>query len=275
MKKLLLACLLISFSGLASTSLTVRYSAGGHAYPAELLALILSKSNITLVANEVANIPSQSRAIRLLGEKNGIDVFWGATSTEWEKHAKAILIPIDKGLLGYRIPVVHVSNKDLFAEVTHSRELLPFVFGLREDWPDAAIFKRNELDTLMFGAGAEPIAMLHSGRIDALPNDIFDIAKNHGEGIIHEPHIAIRYPSAVYFFVAKNNQALHTLLQDGLLAAIADGSFDRLFFKYFAATIAQADLKNRRIIELTNPLLPRSAPIYQRQFWLDKNSLTK
>ncbi|MGS0496438.1 hypothetical protein ACU8V4_04110 [Pseudoalteromonas mariniglutinosa] len=64
-------------------------------------------------------------------------------------------------------------------------------------------------------------------------------------------------------------------MQEGLLAAIADGSFDALFYEYFAATIAQADLKNRRIIELTNPLLPRSAPIHQAQFWLDKNSLTK
>ena len=275
MKKLLLACLLISFSGLASTSLTVRYSAGGHAYPAELLTLILSKSAITMVPSEVPDIPSQSRAIRLLGEKNGIDVFWGATSSEWENQAKAILIPIDRGLLGYRIPVVHISHKDMFAEVTHARQLIPFVFGLREDWPDTAIFKRNELDTLMYGTGAEPIEMLRSGRIDALPYDIFDLPKNHGDDIIHEPHIAIRYPSAVYFFVANDNQALHKLLNDGLLAAIADGSFDTLFFKYFAAVIAQADLKNRRIIELTNPLLPRSAPIHQPQFWLDKNSLTK
>ena len=75
--------------------------------------------------------------------------------------------------------------------------------------------------------------------------------------------------------MANDNQALHKLLNDGLLEAIADGSFDTLFFKYFAAVIAQADLKNRRIIELTNPLLPRSAPIHQPQFWLDKNSLTK
>lgn len=184
MKKLLLACLLISFSGLANTPLTIRYSADGHPYPAELLALILSKSAITMVPNKVPDIPSQSRAIRLLGKENGIDVFWGVTSSEWETQAKAILIPIDKGLLGYRIPVVHISHKDMFAAVTHARQLTPFVFGLREDWPDTAIFKRNELDTLMYGMGAEPIAMLRSGRIDALPYDIFDLPKNHGDDII-------------------------------------------------------------------------------------------
>jgi hypothetical protein len=79
----------------------------------------------------------------------------------------------------------------------------------------------------------------------------------------------------VYFFVANNNETLHKLLQDGLLAAIADGSFDALFYQYFAAAIAQANLKNRRIIELINPLLPRSAPIQQQQFWLDKKTLTQ
>ncbi|BDF94739.1 hypothetical protein KAN5_15770 [Pseudoalteromonas sp. KAN5] len=268
-------CFLTSFTCLANTELSVRYSADGHPYPRALLALALSKSAVTLVPTEVQNIPSQSRAIRLLGDKNGIDVFWGVTSPDWEKQAKAVLIPIDKGLLGYRIPLVHVSHKDMFAQVNHSRQLRSFVFGLREDWPDTAIFKRNELPTLIYGMGAEPIEMLRTGRIDALPYDIFDLPKNHGDDIIHEPHIAIRYPSAVYFFVANDNQTLHKLLQEGLLAAIADGSFDALFYEYFAATIAQADLKNRRIIELTNPLLPRSAPIHQAQFWLDKNSLTK
>ena len=271
----MLVYLLCSFSGYANTQLSVRYSAGSHPYSAELLALVLSKSAITIVPVEVPSIPSQTRAIRLLGDKNGIDVFWGVTSAKWEKQAKAILIPIDKGLLGYRIPLVHVSNKNMFAEVTHSGQLRSFLFGLRQDWPDSAIFERNELSTLRYGTGAKPIEMLRTGHIDALAYDIFDVSKNYGNDVIHDQHIAIRYPSAVYFFVANNNETLHKLLQDGLLAAIADGSFDALFYQYFAAAIAQANLKNRRIIELINPLLPRSAPIQQQQFWLDKKALTQ
>ena len=101
--------------------------------------------------------------------------------------------------MGYRIPRCILATKTCLQKSLHARQLIPFVFGLREDWPDTAIFKRNELDTLMYGTGVEPIEMLRSGRIDALPYDIFDLPKNHGDDIIHEPHIAIRYPSAVYF----------------------------------------------------------------------------
>ncbi|NMR25280.1 transporter substrate-binding domain-containing protein [Pseudoalteromonas sp. NEC-BIFX-2020_015] len=275
MLKLVLVCLLFTFNVRSNTEQTVRFSAGSHPYPIELLKLALGKSEIKMLPEEIGSIPTQTRAIRLLGEKNGIDVFWGATSSTWEKQAKAILIPIDKGLLGYRIPLVNIKDKELFANVTHSGQLRTFLFGLREDWPDTAIFINNELHTQIYGQGADPIEMLKARRIDALPYDIFDLAQNYGDDIVHDKYIAIRYPSALYFFVANKDAILYEQIKSGLLAAIADGSFDELFNRYFAKTIELADLKNRRIIELVNPLLPLSAPIHQPHFWLDKKALTK
>lgn len=269
---LLIGCLLISFVTSAE-SLTVRYTAGGHPYVTELLKLVLSKSDITIKSVEIEEIPSQTRGIRLLGEKDGVDVFWTVTSSLTEKKAKAVLIPIVKGLMGYRIPLIAQNKKDIFLHVTHSGQLSPFIFGLREDWADTAIFKSNDLKTFAYGQSADPMNMLINGRFDALPFELFDFKGFENNEIVQDQHIAIRYPSAVYFFVANNNSVLHRHIESGLLKAISDGSFDTLFNQHFSTVIKQANLHNRRIIELKNPLLPLSAPINDAHYWLDKNKL--
>lgn len=228
---------------------------------------------MTINAIEVGEIPSQTRGIRLLGEQDGVDIFWTVTSSFAEKKAKAVLIPIAKGLMGYRIPLVANNKKNLFEHVIHSGQLTPYIFGLREDWADTAIFNSNDLKTFAYGQSADPMNMLINGRFDALPFEISDFKDFHNGEVIQDQHIAIRYPSAVYFFVAKNNVVLHKNIESGLLKAIDDGSFDTLFNKHFSTMIKQANLHRRRIIELKNPLLPPSAPINEAHYWLDKNKL--
>lgn len=275
MKYILLITIIFVSSIVNAQPLTIRHSAGGHAYPAELLKLALSKVDVQVEFIKVAKIPTQSRALRLLGEENGIDVFWGMTSSEREKIAKAVLIPIDKGLLGYRIPCIAVKNSALFKNVSHSGQLKSFSFGLREDWPDTTVFEKNDIQTVSYGKGANPYEMLTSGRFDALAHDIFDIDNIHNHNIVHDQYIAIHYPSAAYFFVDKQNTRLHQQITQGLNYAIADGSFARLFNQYFAGVIERANLQNRRIINITNPLLPPSAPIHNPKYWLTEKQLTQ
>jgi len=272
---LLVGCMFMLLPNAKAEQLTLRYNAGGHPYAIELLQLALSKSGITIDSQPVEHIPSQTRAIRLLGAKDGIDIVWKVTNSESEKQAKAILIPIVKGLLGYRIPLVHINNKELFKDVRHSRELQRFIFGLREDWPDAAIFQSNELKTSTYGQGADPLHMLATARFDALPYEIFEVTQPRDKNLVNDQYIAIHYPSAVYFFVANDNVKLHDKIKYGLEIAIADGSFDELFYHHFAYAIAQANLKHRRIIELKNQLLPLSAPLNSEHYWLDKKAVNQ
>ncbi len=276
MKLLVLVVALLVFAPYAKAEqLTIRYSAGGHPYAIELLELALSKSGITLNAQQVENIPSQTRALRLLGAKEGIDVLWKVTNSESEKQAKAILIPIVKGLLGYRIPLVHQNNKELFKDIRHSRQLRSVTFGLREDWADKDIFQSNELKVLTYGQGAEPLKMLETGRVGALPYEILEATKPRNTSLVNDQYIAIHYPSAVYFFVANDNQKLHDQIETGLNIAVNDGSFDALFYRHFARAINHANLTNRRVIELQNPLLPLSAPLNTAHYWLDKKALNQ
>jgi hypothetical protein len=78
------------------------------------------------------------------------------------------------------------------------------------------------------------------------------------------------YPSAVYFFVDKNNLKLYEALKEGLKTALKDGSWQILFDKHFAKTIERVQLKKRTLIRLKNPLLPRTAPTDIPEYWYEQ-----
>jgi hypothetical protein len=51
--------------------------------------------------------------------------------------------------------------------------------------------------------------------------------------------------------------------------AIEDGSFDRFFYNHpdIKNVLTRADLKNRRIFELKNPVLPKDTPLNDKRLW--------
>ncbi|UUZ49017.1 hypothetical protein LP420_00160 [Massilia sp. B-10] len=47
---------------------------------------------------------------------------------------------------------------------------------------------------------------------------------------------------------------------------IADGSFEKLFQKFFGEQIRRAALKDRRVIDLVNPAAP-ALPLERKELW--------
>jgi hypothetical protein len=78
---------------------------------------------------------------------------------------------------------------------------------------------------------------------------------------------------AFVFYVVKENVELAKTLTKGLLSAKADGSFNRLFERYFKTLFERLDLPNRRVIELNNPLLPKEMLDMDDHFWISPKSL--
>ena len=80
--------------------------------------------------------------------------------------------------------------------------------------------------------------------------------------------MVLHYPTAYYFYVHKDNQALADDIAAGLERAIADGSFDALFDRYYGEVVRHANLSNRRVFDLVNPLLPEDVPLHRKDYWL-------
>ncbi|MFY8298002.1 substrate-binding periplasmic protein [Pseudoalteromonas sp. SS15] len=265
-------CLNACFCFSACAEQTVRITSGADPYVIELLKHTLSYQREVHTLDFVENIPTQNRAIRLLGDKNGIDVFWSVTSDEREKQALAVRVPIVKGVLGYRLGVIKKSRLDYFAKLKTDGELRGLRYGLRTDWPDSVIFKDNDFNVLEYSQENAGYELLEASRIDVLPidalyaNDITDMT-----GLAIDPAHVYYYPSAVYFFVNKHNKALYQKLKSGLDKAIEDGSFDTLFNRHFESELAELALDKRQKITLVNTLLPASAPIHTKKYWYNHN----
>ena len=210
-------CLNVCFCFSACGEQTVRITSGANPYVIELLKHTLSYQKEIHTLDFVENIPTQSRAIRLLGYKNGIDVFWSVTSDEREKQALAVRVPIVKGVLGYRLGIIKKSRLDYFSKLKTDGELRGLRYGLRADWPDTVIFKDNDFNVLEYSQENSGYELLEASRIDVLPIDALyanDIT-NMTDLAIDPAHV-FYYPSAVYFFVKKDNQALYQKLKTGL-----------------------------------------------------------
>jgi hypothetical protein len=248
--------------------MVVRFSAPAHDYITELVVLALDKSGLKYRGETTNNVTSQTRAVRLLGDENGIDLSWHVTSKQLEQQAHAVLIPLDKGLLGYRIALVAEKNRAIFQNVRSQFDLERFNFGLGFDWADLAIFRSNNLITTEISDETKQQDMLRLGRFDALPLSILEMDESSLlPGLIYEPNLVIQYPAATYFFVAKNNDVLHHALTLGLTLAQQDGSWQQLFDKHFKSLLKKANLSQRKVIRLKNHLLPASAPLEQKQYW--------
>src|SRR5471032_1088175 len=105
----------------AATAITYpRPESLGHeraAYPIALLKLSLSKvGNPYLPAASPAQM-QQGRSLRLLARGQGIDLLWTVTSREREAGFPPIRIPIDRGLIGWRLLLILARDRALFAPV--------------------------------------------------------------------------------------------------------------------------------------------------------------
>ena len=275
----LLSCLLFALvlctgvPGLASP-LAVRYPAQstGYEYPVHLLDLALRKSGNDYTLQAVNTAMLQGRALKQLAAGADIDVAWSMTSNAREAELTPIRIPIDKGLLGWRIFLINNKDTARFAQVKTLADLQHLEAGQGHDWPDTEILRANGLKVQGYPVFDSLFTMLQHGRFDYFPRSIMEIWGEHkshpGMNLVVEQTVILHYPTAYYFFVNKNNAPLAAAIKKGLLRAIKDGSFDTLFNQTYGDVVERTRLQSRKRLQLTNPLLPAKTPLNQKELWL-------
>jgi ABC-type amino acid transport substrate-binding protein len=194
-----------------------------------------------------------------------------STTPNREKQLLPIYIPLDKGLIGWRLMLVHNDNKDMFANVKSVQGLKNLTAGLGHHWPDTLIFNANNLQVFTATTTSGLQKMLSLKRIDYFPRSILEIWQEHATSeypaLTIDSHIVLTYPAAIYFFVSKDNSTLQKLIKHGLELAIEDGSFDKLFQQNFAEVIQQANLYQRRRFNLTNSLITDKDYLSRSELW--------
>ncbi|HAT43296.1 MAG TPA: hypothetical protein DCS87_16425 [Rheinheimera sp.] len=245
-----------------ASSQLVRYAGDARVdYYVELMQLALSypKGQGYQLAASGLNIPKQ-RAFDLMNAHQGIDIMFGSASKERLANYRAVPFSILRGLNGYRVALVAADKQHQFKSLHSLQRLETYRAGQLASWSDRTILEANQLMVETTDQADNLFLMLEKGRIDYFPLAVVEarqeLEKRPQLHLTIDPYILLYYPTATYFYVAKDNPALADALLDGLKQALADGRFDTLFAKYFAKDIEALQLEQRRVFRLHNPLLP-------------------
>ncbi|MBV1911389.1 MAG: transporter substrate-binding domain-containing protein [Kangiellaceae bacterium] len=246
-----------------------------------ILKLALSKESDDYVFKQAsatnANIIRNSIKIN-----TGIlDIVWSGTSQALENNLLPVRVPVLKGLFGYRLFIIRPESQADFSRVKILADLTKYRAGQGTFWEDSKILRRNNIETITSVKYQNLFPMLAGKRFDFFPRGVHEpwdeLEQYSSYGLTVEKEILLIYPFAMYFFVSKDNKELADKLERGFRKAIDDGSYDRLFFNnpLIKNAFERAQLKNRRVIHITNDMLPKNTPLDDKKLWLDFESFDR
>ena len=260
----------------------IRYEKGQSAldtrnsYKEEVLRLALAHTVDDYGAYKITTDAPRMNALQArkqLSTGKLLNVFIALTNEDWEKEAITIKIPVRKGLLNYRLLLVHKDDLPLFDKIKTIDELKALTAGLLFGWSTTTMMKEQGF-RIKKGNNYDGIfKMLDMHRFNFLPrglNEIFDELSQRKDilkNVVIEPHLALYIDAPSYIFVSPKHPRIAKRLEEGFERMIKDGSFDALFHKYFDQDIRKADLNNRLILKIENTYLSTDTPTDRPELW--------
>ena len=246
-------------------------------YKYQLIDLLLSHTKEKYGAYEIrfnSQVNSQKREISLLNEGK-INVFISMTSRSREVDMLAIRYPVYKGLYGYRVFIIKSSEQKKFSSIRNLEQLKTLLAVQGSHWPDYEILKSNGLNVTGSSSSNSQFQMLQHGHVDYFPRGIHEpwkeLTDRPNTGLAIEKNLMLYYPAPGYIFVAKNNIQLARRLREGFKKIIESGEFDHFFNQHpqIVEMKRQADLENRLLFKLSNPLLSPYTPLKDKRLWFN------
>ncbi len=242
-------------------------------YAMQLLQLALSKT-VTSYRIQPAEIAmNQERQVLEIEAGRTIDVGPIPSSADREARLLPIRIPINKGVLGWRLGLIRKGDEGMIAGVNTLDDLKGVRLAQGQEWPDTQILRANGIDVITAPRYEGLFKMLTGKRFDYFPRSVMEIWDEqaiNADTLEVEPHLALHYFYDAYFMVNRRNTRLAQDIREGLEKAIADGSFDKLFQQYYGERLRKAHLEARTVIELRNPLLTPGTPSDRPELWYDR-----
>lgn len=244
-------------------------------YQVELVKFLLSKidHNYDFAPTEAKSMVI-SRQISEI-QSGGLSFAAISTNEELERTLRPIRIPVLKGMLGHRVFIIRDGDQNRFAHIQSLSQLKQLIAGQGRFWGSTPIFEQAGIPMVKPTKYSSLFYMLEGGRFDYFPRAIHEpyseVASRPELNLAVEPKLLMVYPSAMYLFTSRENEALAQDLERAFDIAIADGSFDDWFYSHplIANALAKVKLGTRTVINVDNPMLPASAPVERKELWLD------
>lgn len=208
-------------------------------------------------------------------KEDRINLAWMDHHEGIEKELYPIYIPIQKGIVGYRVFLIRSDSSDNFSKDMTFADLQKLTNGIGPGWMNEEIFKLNKLNYTKGSDYEGLFAMLSAGRFDYFSRGIneafveLEDRKNLYPNMKVEESVALHYRHPIYLYTSRQNIELHDRLEKGLNIMVEDGSFNRIFCKYNKASIEQANLKDRKLFKLKDNLHIPEAVSDRKELWFD------
>lgn len=212
-------------------------------------------------------------------KSGSITVMWAGTQKEYEEQLLPIRIPLFKGLLGHRIFIIRQGDQSKFDRVKTLDDLRQIPLGQGREWGDTVVLKAANLNVVAPLKYESLFHMLDGGRFDAFPRAVHEpwseVTSRPDLNLTIEKRILLVYPFAMYFFVSKDNHELAEVIEQGMRNAIADGSYDDIFFAnpVIKDALDRANLQERKVFRLSNPNMSPLTPFDDKSLWLNLEDL--
>lgn len=246
----------------------------------DVLEVALERTRATFGDYRLTTSPDPAQALRFRHARTSSDVQVNVViltiGPDWSDTLMPVRIPVLRGLLGYRLLLVHRQDLDRFSRINTLNDLRKVSFGSVEHWSDTSIMKSAGLKVVTGSTYDGLFKMMQAGRFETMTRGVHQIEaevaaieKNPGNDIVVEPHLLMHYNLPVYFWFSRDpeGQRRAERVKAGLQMMVADGSLEKMFNERFGAVIEKYDLAHRTLIELPDPLLVPEDPINDARLW--------
>ncbi len=214
----------------------------------------------------------QTELIKASGK---ITVMFLGTSEELEKTLIPVRIPVDLGLSGYFVLLIHKDLQKPLSGVRSLKDLQKFKVGLARDWLDNRVYKHNHFQVIPGNNYDGLFQMTERKRFDIFPRSVVEVVpewearRSNMQNLRIEERLLLHYDWPMYFWFSKTKtgQQMAKRVQIGMEKMLDDGSYNRIFQSHFQSWVDRLKLKERLLIKLENPLLPKATPLQDKRLW--------
>lgn len=230
----------------------------------ELVTMLLAKTpdfGPTRIAPSMS-MP-QARAIRNLqaGNTDAVRIANVAASPERNQALRPVPIPIDQGMLGFRVCLIRQGEQPRFEGIFSANQFQQrnLTIGQGAHWPDTRILRSNGFRVVTAPQFDNLLTMLERNRFDCFLRGVgealIDLKQYDSDGLVVEERLVFTYQMPSYLFVTPDDHQMARRLQTGLHRAMLDGDYSDWFTTYFREPSQKLNLMDRVFIPLRNPLL--------------------
>ncbi|RSD28552.1 hypothetical protein [Vibrio pectenicida] len=239
-----------------------------------MLKLAIEKSGADMTAVVDSNEVNQNR-VRQQVENGQLDIFDTGFDETLDGRFKPIYLPIDLGLTGWRLFIIHQDTQEKIENVKDISQLSQFVMGQGQGWGDIRILEAAGLQVTTAPRIEILIKMVGGKRFDLFPlgatevHQFLETYRGNQKQLMVENQLVLIYPYGRFFYIRNNDKELEDMLAKGLEAAFNDGSLRDLLFNhpFSSDAFTKANLAERTHILIPSPTLTEGFKAIDDKWW--------